>query len=599
MTNQTDLNKAELFYKEIIKFHHPDFALAENDPLYEIPEIISIKEQTKTNRSLLQFSTDVGSYDQLLANYFIERDAGGYQTILVKYIFTTNTNSFRIPINSIIDVVGNSYLTVSNQIINPASYELETAQPYQGKYSIQISARAQTSGAIPTVYDGLSPSSLSLVPNSIAAVVTLAQGGADPETNLDAFNRGKFQISVRNLVNDRSIKAKLQALYPGAVTEAVVVGYLEPEMVRDLVITKIPKYQARLFFAFPIALNITTSNMRLSYNSNTSILYVPSISYTITASDAIWKKNLITNQYYVDIDVELVSLGNILGFTQDTPISIEYLPSNGGFSSFNVFTPSFLGSRAQIGFWGDNDGQGEALIHLGSMTDVYIKTLPVQKTLSLYIPPLSQGVIDLPKNIGPVLRLVTAFDEQGIRIPLASLLPDSNNTNYRFSGKDVTKLFVNPGLVGTTIKVIVDCSPIVKTVQDTFDDPLERITNGNTLVRAMFPVYVSGVIQIALEAGISSVTGSNDVLNEAINQYLFTANTQIVKSKIAEIVYQNVPNAKAIVSLDITGTQIYPTGLEIPLLSGDYLKPNTPTQYGISARNTQFVKGNWEYIYIT
>lgn len=597
MVNQVDLNKAETFYKEVMKFYHPDFALAENDPLYDItvrtaklykiPEMIAIKAEVKQNRSLLFTSTTTAAYDELLANYFIDRNLGSYKTITVKYIFETADRAFKINQNTPFIIGSTTFYTISDQEISPASYALETSPPYKDKYSILVSCRSTTIGEVNDVNEGVSAPT-DVAPGATAAFVSFATGGGNSESNIDAYTRGRHQISVRNLINDRSIKAFLLQQFPGSFNEVLNVGMGEPEMVRDLIITKIPKYQIRLVFASPTVVNIVPATTRFLYKGRPDLIYVPSQSMSVNASSPVWLHNTILNNYSFLVDVELASVENPLGFVQDEQMITQ----------FSAPVVGFLGSRANIGFWEEEIG-GQALIHLGSMTDVYLKAPSETRTIKLFVNPLDQGFISFPNDIGPVLRVNSVVDEQSNPVLFFDFDIQPNSSSLRFSGKDPTRLFVNPGLVGTTISAEVVCTPIVRAVQQEMDADLERVLDSNTLAKTMFPVFVDGIIQIALEPSAASFTGTNDSLNAAIQNYMFTAGGQVVRSKIMEIVYQVVSNAKAIVSLDMRGTQIMPGGEEIPLVSGEFVRPVLNSVLGISNRNVQFIKGDWQFVYIT
>ncbi len=66
------------------------------------------------------------------------------------------------------------------------------------------------------------------------AVTTKFSGGKGPETVAEILERAPTAVSVRNLVNDRSIEATLEDNFDG-IESVLVVGYGEPEMQRDIV----------------------------------------------------------------------------------------------------------------------------------------------------------------------------------------------------------------------------------------------------------------------------------------------------------------------------------------------------------------------------
>lgn len=603
MVNLNNLSAAEQFYKDILLEKNPDLGLSEADPLfdllvrpavhYKIPGITDALVKAKQTRSLLNFSMDTNSYDELLANYFITRDLGSYKAVEVKVIYTAPVPIGLIPANTPIVIDGATFLTTGDVVINLSDFALETAEPYLNKYAILLNATAVDIGEQSTIVGGKS-ATISYLKGYEAAVVVSVSGGASAQTNQTAYQKGVRQVSVRNGVNDLSIKAKIATNFP-AVEDVLTVGFAEPEMVRDSRLASIPKYSARLFYTAPTVVEMTPANTRFLYSNSASIIYVPYTTVNVNASSSRWQLHS-NGKYFLDIEVNLLSISNGLGFKQDMPLSVSYsTTSTGAFSLYSSINPQFVGARAQVDTHTEETG-GASIIHSGVSTDIYIKTPIEHRTLDMFVPVNSEGFVDFPIDVQPVLRIESIKDELGDSVSLYSLVVDEFTT--RFSGQDTTRLFVNPALRGTVIKINLTCAPMVKSVHNDFNKPLERLTSGNTMVKYFNPIFISGIAQLAVDS--STLTDIESVLKTNLEVFFRTGTGgKISKSKIHEIFFQAIPSLRSVVSLNIYGQQYMPDGAVMNVSGSENIIPYTTTILGVSTRNSVFELGDWQFVFIT
>lgn len=602
MVNTVDLEKAEDFYKELLTYYNPDFGLAETDPLYDIlvrparlykiPELLNAQTAALTNRSLLQTSQPTASYDELLANFFIPRNTGSVKTVTVKFVFPTNTVSGRIPRGTAISAGSGSFTVVSDVIVSPASYILDTQEPYKNKYYFEVVARSTAAGVYGDVVPGISASA-TIFRAAEATLISSVAGGSAPESNAEAYARGKKLISIRNWISPSSINSQLAELYPGLINTSLVVGFLEPEMVRDRAAVAIPKHVVRLYFSSKVGLSLSPTNCRFFYNNDTAVAYRPFSTVTVLPTSTNWVQD-VSGAWYIDVEVVLFSISNAHGFKSDLPVGVNLITGAGSQPIANTL-PSFLGARSLLA---DRDETGgSTLIHIGSHTDIYVRPEVQRLTFKLFVPPTSSGFVQFPEYVTPVLRVEEILDELGDQVQIYNLVIDDPLTRY--TGKDTASLFVNPGLVGTTITVTVTCAPLVRTIQNYIDQGLNRVVDSSTIVRYYYPIFVSGIVQLSLES--SSEGDVETTLRNALSAYFSSVGSggSITVDRLYEVLRQAVPSIRQIVSLDLYGLQYFPDGSIVSNLDPTVVGIETDTVWGVTNRNCVFEMGDWEFVIIT
>lgn len=599
MVNTQDLQKAETFFKTVLEYYNPDFGLAETDPLYDllvrtarlykIPELLVSMEQAKTNRSLLQTAATTADYDQLLANFFITRNIGTLKSATARLYFPTNLVAGKVSAGTIVAAGSGLFTVVADFVVSPASYALETQDPYKGKYYIDVVTRAIAPGELLDVVDGVS-GTISTFRATDAVVLVNVEGGSSTETNEEAYVRGKKLITIRNWVSDLSINGQLAELYPNLVKNSLVVGFLEPEMVRDRVLVDLPKQSVRLFFASKAAFTASSAATRFIYPSGAR--YTPLVTTVVNPTSTIWKQD-IAGTWYFDIEVAIASSSNSAGFELDKQVQVETNNGNGWVVYANT---AFRDARSTVTSRYDETGGG-TVIHIGSHTDIYIRPETQRKTVQLAIPANSSGFVALPDSIKPLLRIEEILDELGDPVGVYSLPTPS--PYLRFSGKDDTSLFVNPGLVGTTVTLTATCAPLVNTIQKHIDNSLQRVVDSNTLVRYFNPIFVNGLVQLSLNSAGSA--SPEDTLQTALSDFFSGRGTggSVTSDQIIGVLREALPTIREIVSIDLEGVQYYPDGSIILSTTPDSVDVEEDTVWGITQRNTVFEKGTWEFIFIT
>jgi hypothetical protein len=605
--NILTITKAEAFVKAVLLAKQPTLALAVNDPLYDLvvrsanqtklAEILEAEEAAKANRSLLQTNQPADSYNELLANYFINRDAGSLKTVQLLVYTSTNTTVGTIPVGTEIIINNVSFKTNVTYPITSELFTLQTAGTYKDRYYFRIAATATEIGAFPEVTEG-SQATTNFFPNTIAVIVASASGGSDGESNAEAYARGKNQISARNYLYTRAINAKIEETFPNLKSRMLVVGKGEPEMVRDLILTTIPKHSVRLFFSSPQALSWSKTSLRFQFNNQPNIVYCPYVEGSVSSNVGNWVLHPNGN-YYIDIEVALFSFSNPLGFQADLPVKTLINTGNNSFSPIESVYTQFQASVSTVSSRVDETGDSGTLIHIGSHTDIYLKVPKETRTFEITVPVGSNGILEFPKEYHPIVDIEDIVDENGDNVLIYNLIADPDS-NLRFSAKDSSKLFVNPVLQGTSVTVTVSCYPAIQLIQKDLDDPLNRVTESHTLVKTFFPIEVSGIVQVALDtfAGVDVL----DAVQTALTQFFDNLGDEveaIAPEKFYEIIQQAIPSIKAILSLDLIAKQYYPDGSIIALNTLPMIEAESYNLLGVSKRNIMFTKGTWEFVFIT
>lgn len=201
------------------------------------------RKTTRDQQSLLALSTQADSeavsdaVNALLSNWFITRKTGQTARLTATLHFSqaadvplsTTTRFFRTS-----DLIYVPDITTATTI--PASQLVPTFNTNNvvTEYTTTVNLRAQEIGANYNVPIGRFLSADQFSPFFTYAENTSAvSGGTYEESTPELLARAPTAISVRNLVNARSIDTVLRETFVG-VTRVLSVGFGEPEMLRDL-----------------------------------------------------------------------------------------------------------------------------------------------------------------------------------------------------------------------------------------------------------------------------------------------------------------------------------------------------------------------------
>ena len=183
---------------------------------------------------------DSTQVDRVLSNFNVTRSEGSTATGTVRLFFSSNSSTVIpqttvftmggvdfIPTSSYILVSSDNYTGLANQRIFETSGSL---------YTVVLSMAASASGSLGnvrsgTVVTGVSPEITNMVS---AKADSDFVGGADADDNVALLAKAKAGIVGKMFAGRDHIKAKLKQVF-GQISDVGCVGFLDPEMVRDLV----------------------------------------------------------------------------------------------------------------------------------------------------------------------------------------------------------------------------------------------------------------------------------------------------------------------------------------------------------------------------
>jgi len=225
--------------------------------------------------SLLEISKDPSKADseqleRLLSNYNVSRSEGSTASGIVR-VFMSSAATASIPPNVVFTIGGIRYAPDSSYVlVSSASYTGASNQrilePTGNLFSAAISVTALQSGSVGNIRSGttataIAPGVLGLVSAKADSDFT---GGSDADDNEALLVKVKDGIVGKAFSGRDHIKAKIKAEFSG-VKDVGVVGFLDPEMRRDLVdgvhtgnrvdvYVKSASYPSRLFERLPAQL---------------------------------------------------------------------------------------------------------------------------------------------------------------------------------------------------------------------------------------------------------------------------------------------------------------------------------------------------------
>lgn len=237
----------QAYLTEKIREDFPDFELREGSVFVDFfikPLVIILQpvrneiENVRLLQTLLNYQQmSVAELDSLIANIFLGRRSGTLSAGSVRLFFlepraTTILQGTAALHTSGLRFLANDTVSVSSAAmsvnIDGALYHMDvpvTAEAPGAEYNIERGTLVALEVPVTGVIRVTNPEAFS--------------GGLSTESNTEFFNRAQTAVTVRNLVNDRSIVTTLLDKFP--VVKAVQpIGFNDPEMGRDLLTITLP-----------------------------------------------------------------------------------------------------------------------------------------------------------------------------------------------------------------------------------------------------------------------------------------------------------------------------------------------------------------------
>jgi len=184
----------------------------------------------ETENSLIDYeSISADTMDRLVANLFITRRPGGRATGTVRVYFADPVTITIPQGESFSTATGYSFTAIQDTYIHESTMQLNIEG---GFYYVDVPVQA---AAVGDVYNVAANEVVNTtVPGAVRVNNPYAMAnGVDEETNAELYVRAQNAITVRNLVNRRSVITVITDTYP-SVTSVLVIGTDDAEMMRDL-----------------------------------------------------------------------------------------------------------------------------------------------------------------------------------------------------------------------------------------------------------------------------------------------------------------------------------------------------------------------------
>lgn len=237
------------------------FLRADAAQIRQLQSLTSVQAATSGDETALSDAVTA-----ILSNFFVARKNGtkargiavGHSTQKVDMFIPTNT-TFTYSQNIVFVVDSTDTLFIPSRDLVPIIDATGAVLEYQFNIPLVAVTYGDAYNVNPDIFSGFDR--FSPYVTRIDSVVAFT-GGGGVESVTDLLARAPTAISVRNLINERSIAATLEDNYPD-IESVLVIGMGEPEMQRDIVPTVAPNLRFHIGGAVDIYLR--TALVETSY----------------------------------------------------------------------------------------------------------------------------------------------------------------------------------------------------------------------------------------------------------------------------------------------------------------------------------------------
>jgi hypothetical protein len=524
--NAEDLRRADVFLTTYLKDKIPDADFSEGGVVrdftvkavaYLFAYLEKERQAVRDRQSLLTLgalpedeSVD-DAVDALLSNWFIKRKQGK-QALLTATLHFSKAVDITLPATvkffRATDLV---YLPKQTTVqVIPAS-ELRPTVAADGTitdYTVNVTLIAQTVGdaynAQPGRFIGVDPFN----PFFLYAE-NLAEGadGRSVETTSQLLERAPTAISVRNLINGRSIDTVLKDAFPN-IARIVTVGFGEEEMIRDLATEAITRLKMHVGGHNDIYVSLPRTE----------------ITETLTVGGLYARADNVINILRDPAGWPGVTVGHVLRVSAglpDVPREFIIVAMDADELVVHPRTPFTVATDEQT-------PPGTVSYSVGTLSPSFDNTLPLRTTgtTSRRLQTPGRVVLTAQPHYGikRVEVLGSPVTVLGTRVNGAPGL-DEYQVQVRVPGnaqsaKAVTEIIVNAAYEGQQLRVTYETLVGYGEVQQYVTDRFERVVVANPLVKAFHPVYLS--FSALYRASNMTPKEVNDLLAPAANIFINT-----------------------------------------------------------------------------
>ena len=595
-----DLANADTFLTAYLKDKITDADFSEGSVLRDfvvkaIAYIFAYLERerkiTRDRQSLLSLSTlPAGesvdeAVDALLSNWFLTRKDGTSAFITAVLHFSQANDVVLRPTTQFFRTSTIAFTpNITSDLVIPAS-ELRPNINSNGTitdYSVTVTLVAATAGTAGNALPGKFLSADPFNPYFLYAEnLSQGQGGADIETTVDLLARAPTAISVRNLINTRSIDTVLRETF--AIDAVRVIGFQDPEMIRDLSSESISGLQMHVGGYYDVYVSLPRVDVVESLIIGAPFIRPDGLAVLLRDASSPLK--------------DFVALGVQPGHILRVNDGLPNTPREYNIVSVDTNT---LEVQSRMAFPRATDEDALESVHysVGSFSPTYDNIVASTPTF-----PIGETSRTLTNPGRVILQGRPQYKVTGVQVfdVLTSALLEMDRVNgtpvgleyqviTRVSGNAqsamaVTEVIVPSTYDGKTLRVNYETLAGYADIQAYVTDRFERVANANPLVKGFHPVYISMNLEFKLKSSATATVSPSDV-SQVVADYInaFTPLEVIELSGILQTIRDNFTNIGAILSsVQLTYDLFAPDG-QVYQYKTDDIVTITPKYLSDSAR---------------
>lgn len=562
--SQQDLTNADTFLTAYLKEKVTDADFSEGSVLRDfvvkaIAYIFAYLERerkiTRDRQSLLSLSSlPAGesvddAVDALLSNWFLTRKDGTPSYVTAVLHFSQATDVELRPTTTFFRTATSKFFpSITSPIVIPAT-DLRPNISVNGTvtdYSTTVTLVSATPGTTGNVTPGKFVSADPFNPYFLYAEnVTQGEGGKDIESTAELLARAPTAISVRNLINTRSIDTVLRETF--AIDAVRVIGFQDPEMIRDFSAESVSGLRMHVGGHYDVY--VALPRISVVETLTVGAPYARPDGLSVLLRDA--------STPVKDFVALGVQPGHVLRVNDGLPNSPREYVIVG-------VTPSAVEVQSRMAFprATDEDTLESVTYTIGTLAPAYdniipsVPTFPIGETSRTVASPgrvVLQGrphyKITSVEAVDPLTSEAYILDRVngapvGLQYQVLTQVPGAAQ-----SAMAVTEVYVPTNFDGYSLRVSYETLAGYADIQAYVTDQFERVTNANPLVKGFHPVYVSMSLEFKLRSGATSTVDPSDV-SQVVADYVnsFTPLEVIELSGILQTIRENFPDIGAILS---------------------------------------------------
>lgn len=559
----------------------------ENEEIRALQSLLRVKDITTSTAD--NDAAVANATEAILSNWFIARNAGGFSRGIVA-INVSRQQDYLIPGNHrfVYDRSRSFYPDVADtsaNIVIPASslLPLVSADGVVTNYQFTVGVIAARTGAFYNVppANWIAGGSFSPYVSRILNASRFS-GGKNKETTDELVNRSTNAVSVRNLINERSIDATLRDNF-ASIIRVITIGFGDPEMLRDLRLDAATGLQLHVGGHFDVYLELP--RVQTTFEGALGGLFArPDGRITVfrdTTNVPDWTSPAT------------VQPGDILRITDKLPeapqdyVITEILPTELRVSPLNPFSTATDAEGTFVDYYIFRPlfGPDVQILPPVSVNITGQTSLSVQTANRLMLPGgahydiLDVAVIN-PDAGDPNINISDGFVHFPVRSNEAPALVTSQEfLEYQIVNEDpasaqsalcVEELLLQPSYNGKTVRVKYETQASLNTISDFTRNRFRRVLAANILVKGMYPVYLSMEIPYRLKKNATNFINEEALINTVVDYInTFDPNDVIDISDIYQVVRNFDSNIGAVTPFLIQYVLIAPDGRIITYTTDD------------------------------